>query len=147
MDYEDWVKNWVKRPPRVESTKGMVPSIRNLFLCYILVWIFLFFVIPVWSEGYVNIHQFKVLAVVFYISLYFHAVWPSGVFHKWDRFAMIVTFPLASVVFVIGQIFLGVGMIIGGLAAGAVGLVFAAVVIFIAVGIFGILLFGVKQVF
>lgn len=87
------------------------------------------------------------LAVVFYISLYFHAILPSGIFHKWDRFAMIVTFPLASVVFLIGQLFIGVGMIITELTAGAAGLVFAAVVIFIAVGIFEILLLGVKSVF
>ena len=85
--------------------------------------------------------------VVFYISLYFNAILPSGMFHKWDRFAMIVTFPLASVVFLIGQLFIGVGIIITELTAGAAGLVFAAVVIFIAVGIFEILLLGVKSVF
>ena len=60
---------------------------------------------------------------------------------------MIVTFPLASVVYVIGQSFLLVGMIITSLAAGAAGLLIVAVVIFITVGLFGILLFGVRQVF
>ena len=87
------------------------------------------------------------LAVGFYILLYFHAIVTSGIFHKWDRFAMLVMFPLASVVFLIGQLFIGVGMIITELTAGAAGLVFAAVVIFIAVGIFEILLLGVKSVF
>lgn len=87
------------------------------------------------------------LAVGFYILLYFHAILPSGIFHKWDRFAMLVMFPLASVVFLIGQLFIGVGMIITELTAGAAGLVFAAVVIFIAVGIFEILLLGMKSVF
>ena len=60
---------------------------------------------------------------------------------------MLVMFPLASVVFLIGQLFIGVGMIITELTAGPAGLVFAAVVIFIAVGIFEILLLGVKSVF
>ena len=69
------------------------------------------------------------LAVEFYILLYFHAIWCSGIFHKWDRFSMIVTFPLASMVFVIGQLFIGVGMIITGLAAGAAGLLFSVIVI------------------
>ena len=99
------------------------------------------------ARGHVNGLQFKVLAVVLYISLYFQGVWPSGTFSKWDRFAMIVTFPLASVVYVIGQSFLLVGMIIASLAAGAAGLLIVAVVIFITVGLFGILLFGVRQVF
>ena len=143
MSYE----TWVKRPPRVESARGRKLPIRNLFLCYNLIWIFFFFVIPLWGKGYVNVHQFEVLAVVFYKSLYFHAILPSGIFHKWDRFAMIVTFPLASVVYVIGQSFLLVGMIITSLAAGAAGLLIVAVVIFIIVGLFGILLFGVRQVF
>ena len=147
MSYEEWVKNWVKRHPRPESAKDRILSIRNLFLCYTLVWIYLLVAIPVWSEGHVIGSQFKVLAVVLYISLYFQGVWPSGTFSKWDRFAMIVTFPLASVVYVIGQSFLLVGMIITSLAAGAAGLLIVAVVIFIIVGLFGILLFGVRQVF
>lgn len=42
---------------------------------------------------------------------------------------MIVTFPLASMVFVIGQLFIGVGMIITGLAAGAAGLLFSVIVV------------------
>jgi hypothetical protein len=147
MSYEDWVKDWVKRPPRPESAKDRKRSIRNLFLCYTFVWIYFLLIIPVWSEGYVNGFQFKVLAVVLYISLYFQGVWPSGTFPKWDRFAMIVTFPLASVVYVIRQSFVLVGMIITSLAAGAAGLLIVAVVIFITVGLFGILLFGVRQVF
>jgi hypothetical protein len=147
MRYEDWVKNWVKRPPRQMSSRERVVSIFKLILCYTLVWLFLILAVPAWSKGFSHSGQFTFLAVLVYISLYFQGVWPSGTFPKWDRFAMLISFPLASVVFVIRQIFVLVGMVLTSLAAGAVGLGLVAIVIFVFIGIFGIILFGFRQVF
>ena len=84
-------------------------------------------------------------------SFYFQGCWPSGTFPRRDRFAIIVSFPLACVFLVIGQIFVFVGMVAGMLlaqfAATVLGVGIIALVIFVIIGVFGVLLFGFRQVF
>jgi hypothetical protein len=104
-----------------------------------------------WSAGHFNSFQLIVMAISLMFSFYFQGYWPSGTFPRWDRFAIIVSFPLACVFLVIGQIFVFVGMVAGMLlaqfAATVLGVGIIALVIFVIIGVFGVLLFGFRQVF
>jgi len=152
MNFKEWRFEWFNRQDSYMTIWEKIISLFQLIFCYSPFLFFLYLMINPWIEGHFHTIQFVSLFVALYFSFYLQGFWPSGIFTKWDNFAIHISFPLAILLnFFLGQILKSVlevvGFLFAELFAYAVGLGVLALGVFVIIGIFGVLLFGFKQVF
>ena len=152
MDFEDWVKWWVQRPLKDKSSENKAVVNFKLILCYSPFLFWLYVHLDLWIRTWwFDIGHFISLGVFLLFSLYFHGLWQSGIYRKWDRLARIFSFPLACIFFAIGKLIRALRNILEELFSIAVEWILVlgiiALAAFVIIGAFGILLFGWRQVF
>ena len=131
---------------------GTFVAIFNLLFSYVPFLLILAVVGPGWVDGgYFYIDQIIILAGTLLASFYLQSRLNYGIFPKWDYWAKFCAFPLFVVLRVVGycvaRVWAVLEVIIVSIVSFVLKLAGVATVIFICIGIFGVLLFGFKQVF
>ena len=142
---------WFDEEVEVLDAKGKAFAILWLLFSYLPFVIIFSFTATIWVDGYFNIFQLLVLAVLLLFSFYLQSQLNYGIFPKWDYCAKLFTFPFFVVLrvlgYCIGRVWAVLQIAIISLVSLALQLGLIAIVIFIVIGIFGVLLFGFRQVF
>lgn len=104
-----------------------------------------------WLEGQFNEHQIVLIAIFLYVSLIFQAKLNFGIFPKFDYMVKVITLPIAILATVLFKLYEFISNALTEffeILLQFIGEVIAFVlIIFVFLGIFGILLFGLRQIF
>ena len=142
---------WFDGGVELLNTKGKIFALLQLFFSYLPFLIIFSFTAPMWVDGDFNVFQLLVLTILLLFSFYLQSQLNYGIFPKWDYCAKLVTFPffvvLRMLAFCIGRVWAVLEVVVLSIVSLALQLGLIALVIFICIGLFGVLLFGFRQVF
>ena len=148
---KDLNSEWFDEEVEVLDTKGKIFALLWLIFSYLPLLLIFSLTAPMWLNGDFNVFQLLVLVVLLLFSFYLQSQLNYGIFPKWDYCAKLVTFPFFVVFrifgFCIGRVWVVLEIVVLSIVSFVLQLGLIALVIFICVGIFGVLLFGFRQVF
>lgn len=153
MSLNSWKQEWFEEEVRELSRLAKIASVFWLIGAYLPFFLCLCFVIGTWQSGvfFVLSFQLSILSILLFIGFFCQAQLNYGVFPKFDRFAKRMTFPLflfyRIITSFLNNVFLSLSTIIIFIFTSLLKVGAIALGIFILIGLFGLLLFGFRQVF
>lgn len=135
-----WTNDWLEITPTTLTRRQKFFALFWSVLYYILFPIALWALYPSWLKGEFHVGQFVILALALYFGMYAQILLDFGAFPRWERAVRWLTLPLV----LLGKMLSAVFLTMFDVFAAIFGL---ALIAFVLIGIFGLLLIGFRAVF